>query len=115
MNATPFCYDCPDHEGCSTGYPCWKVKELHYKKERKMSADNGWILRRNSKGDFVLTEYNASEDDFPEIDGPNSRVFYTLNNALTWYEQSAGSSEYGLMVKLKDSFKIKDKIGRAHV
>jgi hypothetical protein len=24
-----FCSDCPDHEACSTGYPCWKVKELN--------------------------------------------------------------------------------------
>jgi ferredoxin len=24
-----FCDDCPDHEACATGWPCWKVKELH--------------------------------------------------------------------------------------
>lgn len=23
-----FCDDCPDHEACATGWPCWKVKEL---------------------------------------------------------------------------------------
>jgi hypothetical protein len=26
--AAGFCNDCPDHEACATGWPCWKVKEL---------------------------------------------------------------------------------------
>lgn len=24
-----YCQDCPDHEACSTGYPCSVVKEVH--------------------------------------------------------------------------------------
>lgn len=28
-----FCSDCPDHEACSTGWPCWKVKELRDNRE----------------------------------------------------------------------------------
>ena len=26
---TIYCFDCPDHEACSTGYPCWMVKEAN--------------------------------------------------------------------------------------
>lgn len=32
---TPFCPDCPDHEACATGWPCWMVKELFETKEKK--------------------------------------------------------------------------------
>ena len=36
MNSlTGFCDDCPDHEACSTGWPCWKVKEVHENEETK--------------------------------------------------------------------------------
>ena len=28
-----FCFDCPDHEACATGWPCYKVKELDSKGE----------------------------------------------------------------------------------
>lgn len=24
-----FCFDCPDHEGCMTGYPCGLVKRIN--------------------------------------------------------------------------------------
>jgi hypothetical protein len=25
----PFCSECPDHEACMSGYPCWWVQDLH--------------------------------------------------------------------------------------
>lgn len=24
-----FCADCPDHEACMGGWPCWRVREVH--------------------------------------------------------------------------------------
>lgn len=36
-----FCADCPDHEGCMTGYPCDLVKHVNPPKENdiKNSTD----------------------------------------------------------------------------
>lgn len=31
------CDDCPDHEACMTGYPCWKVREA----DEALKTDDG--------------------------------------------------------------------------
>ena len=66
-----------------------------------MSADNGWVLRRNARGKFVLQMYFASEDTYPEIDDHKAQVFDTLEEAVNWFETKAGYSEYGLTTQVQ--------------
>jgi len=68
-----------------------------------MSADNGYILRRNTQKKFVVQEYNASADCYPSIDAVGAKTFDTLEEALNWYE-NAGYSEYGLTTQIGDLF-----------
>lgn len=65
-----------------------------------MSADNGYILRKNKQKKFVVQEYNASADCYPSVDTVGAPSFDTLEEAVTWYERDAGYSEYGLTVNL---------------
>lgn len=65
-----------------------------------MSADNGWILRKNINEKFVMQEYNASADDFPPINEPQAFIFDTVAEALTWFETTDPYSEYGLTVRV---------------
>ncbi len=62
-----------------------------------MSADNGYIVRVNDEGDFVLQMYFASADKFPPIDEPNSVKSNTLAEALDYHNRNC-ESEYGLVV-----------------
>lgn len=64
-----------------------------------MSADNGWILRKNIYGKFVLQEYCASLDHYPPIDDPKAKTFTTIEAALAWYQTTQPYSEYGLSVQ----------------
>ena len=61
-----------------------------------MSADNGWILRLNSQKKYVLQEYFASADSYPPIDEAGAKIFNFLEDAVYWYEDHGGYSEYGL-------------------
>lgn len=71
-----------------------------------MSADNGYILRKNSAEKFVLQMYFASADDYPDIsDANHEQIFNTLEEAIEAYERITSSGvvpvEYGLTVKIK--------------
>lgn len=71
-----------------------------------MSADNGYILRKNKDQKFVLQMYFASSGDYPPITPVNERqVFDTLEEAIVAYEEIVSNSEfpieYGLTVKIK--------------
>lgn len=70
-----------------------------------MSADNGYILRKNKNNKFVLQMYFASAPDYPPIDSLNAAHFNTLEEAIEAYEriESSGSIpiEYGLTVKIQ--------------
>jgi hypothetical protein len=66
-----------------------------------MSADNGFVLRKNVAGQFVVQMYFASADEYPPINDPKANVFNTLEEALMWYELYAGYSEYGLTARIK--------------
>jgi hypothetical protein len=37
-----FCADCPDHEACMTGWPCWKVKTVA-KVPYMRNEDGSWV------------------------------------------------------------------------
>lgn len=70
-----------------------------------MSADNGYILRKNKDEKFVLQMYFASAPDYPPIDAVGSTIFNTLEEAVEAYERIESSGaipiEYGLTVKIK--------------
>ena len=70
-----------------------------------MSADNGWLLRKNQEGKFCLQMYFASADEYPKIalTGPN--VFGSVEDALAAYEKQESDgypSEYGLTVRITE-------------
>jgi hypothetical protein len=70
-----------------------------------VSADNGYILRKNEDNKFVLQTYWASAEDYPPIDAPAALKFDLLEDAVTAYEDLETSdtipSEYGLTVLIK--------------
>lgn len=63
-----------------------------------MSADNGWLLRKNDRNQFVVQEYFASADAYPDINEQGAKRFNSIEEALIWYEIESGYSEYGLRV-----------------
>lgn len=69
-----------------------------------MSADNGYIIRQNSCGRFVLQMYWASSDDYPPIiEGDNpTNTFSTLEEAVQYYYADEPYSEYGLTVLIEE-------------
>ena len=68
-----------------------------------MSSDDGWVLRVNAKGRFVLQHYFAS-GGYPNVDDPEALQFVTLEEAIAKYQQiedpDFAPSEYGLRVDL---------------
>lgn len=66
-----------------------------------MSADNGYILRQNTAGEYVVQMYFASADEYPSVDEPNIPTFKTIEKAINWYEEQDLYSEYGLTVKTR--------------
>lgn len=67
-----------------------------------MSADNGYIIRKNSDGNFVLQMYFASDDELPPIDAENVDLFDTLGAAIANVNEveKLYPSEYGLTITL---------------
>lgn len=71
-----------------------------------MSADNGYILRRNRKGQYVLQMYFASADEMPDVEiAKPDEVFQTLEQAVEAHQKLDGAvfpwTEYGLTIDLK--------------
>lgn len=69
-----------------------------------MSADNGYIIRKNENFKFVLQEYSASASEFPPIE--MGRSFDSLEEAVLAYESIVDDEytvvEYGLTIKVKN-------------
>lgn len=66
-----------------------------------MSADNGYILRRNRQGKYVLQMYFDSNDEFPVMEhAKESEIFDTVEEALLAYSDINREMpvEYGLSV-----------------
>jgi len=64
-----------------------------------MSADNGYLLRRNSDGQYVVQMYFDSNDEYPDISlARPEQKFNTLEEAATYAEPL--ESEYGLNVQV---------------
>ena len=69
-----------------------------------MSADNGFILRKNKAQKFVLQVYFASSGEYPPVeDAHETCVFDTLEAAIEQFEEleKDWQPEYGLTVQLK--------------
>lgn len=78
--------------------------ELFDAKKRKgtvMSADNGYIIRLNQRGKYVLQMYFASAPEFPPINRPGSMIFTSLEEAVNGFNQCCRDTEYGLRVDVK--------------
>jgi hypothetical protein len=71
-----------------------------------MSADNGFIIRRRNKRQFVLQQYSASAEDYPNINNPRSWVFDSLIDAVMKYTEITADPnficEYGLTIKIEE-------------
>lgn len=70
-----------------------------------MSADNGYLLRKNKHGEFVLQEYCASADEPPSIDSaPENMRFKDVEAAVLAYGELEAREgmmiEYGLSVQI---------------
>lgn len=63
-----------------------------------MSADNGYIIRKNKDGKFVLQMYFASNDYLPPITADTADVFDTLEEAVEYYTVKQFQPEYGLKI-----------------
>ena len=69
-----------------------------------MSADNGLIIRINKAGKYVLQQYFASADDYPDLEGAkDDEVYDTLEEAVL--AAAEFDTEYGLKIDLKKSKK----------
>lgn len=67
-----------------------------------MSADNGYLLRKNAAGDFVLQMYFASADEYPSIDRANVLTFETLEDAISYHNNHFSfDTEYGLTINIE--------------
>lgn len=76
-----------------------------------MSADNGYIIRKNTSGKFCLQMYFDSSDAYPSVEEcPDTMQFDTLDAAADRYEDMCEEaeaygyplSEYGLTINVKD-------------
>lgn len=67
-----------------------------------MSADNGFVIRKDTRGKFVLQEYSASADNYPPINSPRAEKFETLQDAALRYSEISQKPgyiiEYGLQI-----------------
>lgn len=70
-----------------------------------MSADNGFVVRKDTRGNFVLQEYSASADYFPPINSPRAELFDTLQDAALRYSEISQTGhiiEYGLSIHINE-------------
>jgi hypothetical protein len=71
-----------------------------------VSADNGFILRRDEAGKYVLQMYFASAEEYPPIDSIRAGRFDTLEEAIAKFEEVDSTDdypcEYGLTVRIRE-------------
>lgn len=71
-----------------------------------MSQDDGWIIRVNDSGKYVLQHYFASAEELPHIDSaPLTQRRDSLEGAVRLFhglEDQAYPSEYGLTIDLSN-------------
>lgn len=69
-----------------------------------MSSDDGYLLRQNKEGKYVLQHYFMSADEYPPIEGAQaSQIYDTLEDAVYNYQKQDSDdfrSEYGLTVNV---------------
>lgn len=70
-----------------------------------MSADDGWLLRKDKNEKFVLQHYFASADTLPDINSEHAMRFDTIDEAMIKLDEKESGdypSEYGLTVNIKE-------------
>lgn len=76
-----------------------------------MSADNGYIIRKNDDDKYVLQMYFASNDDYPPIENAKEDdKFDSLTDAVEFYQKHDFYSEYGLRIDVKQPTKKVAKV-----
>lgn len=79
-----------------------------------MSADNGYIIRVNNSGRYVLQMYWASNDDYPPLpeDEKQAAMFGTLEEAVRFFynRRLNYDCEYGLSIDLSNEKKEEKKV-----
>lgn len=73
-----------------------------------MSADNGFVIRKNDKGEYALDMYFASADSWPDVNDPSAKTFATLEAAVKEFARMEAKAiaegtylcEYGLSFQL---------------
>lgn len=69
-----------------------------------MSADNGFLIRKNKAKKFVLQEYDASADELPSVENSKAPRFDYLEEAIQFYNKKVHTDgypcEYGLTIDL---------------
>jgi len=74
-----------------------------------MSADNGYIIRKNDHGKYVLQMYFASNDEYPAIENREGYGYDTLEEAVTKYNEIVSNGmivEYGLTIQTPETQKL---------
>ena len=89
--------DCLDHCHCHTQRK--NHEESRREKGIPVSSDNGYILRKDLRGKFVLQMFFASADDYPAINRAGALKFDTLEEAVDHYYEKGYFSEYGLLIQ----------------
>lgn len=64
-----------------------------------MSSDNGYIIRQNSKGEYVAQTYFAGDEKYPDVEQEGLRTYNTLEEAVL---QCTEPTEYGLTIDIGD-------------
>lgn len=71
-----------------------------------MSADDGWLLRKDKDHKFVIQHMFMSAEEPPDINSEHAKRFETIEEALDFYETmdlyTDYPSEYGLIVRIKE-------------
>lgn len=66
-----------------------------------MNSDNGFLIRRNEKGEYVLQEYHATIP-FPPIESPRAQRFGTQDEAVLAFksiEKAGYEVRHGLCIQ----------------
>lgn len=63
-----------------------------------MSADNGYLVRKNSRGKWVAQHYFVSADEWPDVNDHTLPEYVSLEAIVSAYSSVAGETEYGFNI-----------------
>lgn len=65
-----YCHNCPDHEACSTGYPCDVVLWVQRESENRILAESGVVFHTDEASEVIsgrVTEAILGRTEAPEL------------------------------------------------